>query len=415
MSIEDVCRGAQAAAVELALLTGERKDDALDHVAEALERRFDEILRDNADDLAEARSSRLPEAMIDRLLLDEARLRDIIATVRRVRALADPVGEVVRGWRLPNGLDVRQERVPLGVVAVVYESRPDVTGDAAALCLKAGNAVILRGGSAARHTNRLLAEVVEGAVLEAGLPARSVSHLSPDRDELLQLLKRSDFVDVIIPRGGTDLMEYLQAHSRIPVLHAAGGNCHVYVDAAADLDKALAIVINAKCQRPGVCNSVETLLVHERVAPAFLPRVFAELDRRGVELAVDRTAAALAPDLPLKRANRAHFETEFLALKLAVRVVASLDEAVEHIAAYGTRHSEAIVTEDTVAARLFTRRVDAACVYVNASTRFTDGGQFGFGAAIGISTQKLHARGPIGPRELTCAKYVVWGDGQVRP
>ena len=247
MSIEDVCRAAHGAAAQLALLTGDRKDDALEHVAEALERRFDEILRDNTDDLAEARSSRLPEAMIDRLLLDEARLRDIIASVRAVQALPDPVGEVVRGWRLPNGLEVRQERVPLGVVAVVYESRPNVTVDAAALCLKTGNAVILRGGSAARHTNRLLAEVVEGAVLEAGLPPRSVSHLSPDRDELLELLKQRDFVDVVIPRGSVDLTEYLQAHSQIPVLHAAGGNCHVYVDAAADLDKALAIVVNAKC------------------------------------------------------------------------------------------------------------------------------------------------------------------------
>jgi glutamate-5-semialdehyde dehydrogenase len=415
VSIEDVCRAAHGAAAELALLTGDRKDDALEHVAEALERRFDEILRDNADDLAEARSSRLPEAMIDRLLLDEARLRDIIASVRAVQALPDPVGEVVRGWRLPNGLEVRQERVPLGVVAVVYESRPNVTVDAAALCLKTGNAVILRGGSAARHTNRLLAEVVEGAVLEAGLPARSVSHLSPDRDELLELLKQRDFVDVIIPRGSSDLMEYLQAHSQIPVLHAAGGNCHVYVDAAADLDKALAIVVNAKCQRPGACNSMETLLVHEKAATDFLPRAFAELGRRGVELAVDRAAASLTPQLPLRRANKAHYETEFLALKLAVRVVASLDEAVEHIATYGTRHSEAIVTEDAEAARSFTRRVDAACVYVNASTRFTDGAQFGFGASIGISTQKLHARGPIGPSELTCAKYVVWGDGQVRP
>jgi glutamate-5-semialdehyde dehydrogenase len=415
VSIEDVCRAAHAAAAELALLTRERKDDALDHVAEALERRFDEILRDNADDLTEARSSRLPEPMIDRLLLDEARLRDIIASVRRVQALPDPVGEVVRGWRLPNGLVVRQERVPLGVVAVVYESRPNVTVDAAALCLKTGNAVILRGGSAARHTNRLLAEVAEGAVLEAGLPARSVSHLSPDRDELLELLKQGDLVDVIIPRGGTELMEYLQAHSRIPVLHAAGGNCHVYVDAAADLDKAFAIVINAKCQRPGDGNSMETLLVHEKVAAAFLPRAFTELDRRGVELAVDRAAAALTPDLPLKRANKPHYETEFLALKLAVRVVASLDEAVEHIGTYGTRHSEAIVTEDAAAARSFTRRVDAACVYVNASTRFTDGDQFGFGTAIGISTQKLHARGPIGASELTCAKYVIWGEGQVRP
>ncbi len=416
MSIEDVCRAAHGAAAELALLTRERKDDALGHVAEALERRFDEILRDNADDLDEARKSRLPEAIIDRLLLDEARLRDIIASVRAVQALPDPVGEVVRGWRLPNGLEVRQERVPLGVVAVVYESRPNVTVDAAALCLKTGNAVILRGGSAARHTNRLLAEVVEGAVLEAGLPARSVSHLSPDRDELLQLLKQSDFVDLIIPRGGSDLMEYLQAHSRIPVVRAAGGNCHVYVDAAADLDKALAIVINAKCQRPGVCNSMETLLVHEQVAQAFLPLAFAELERRGVELAVDRAAAAAVPG-PCRSSEPTGPTTRPSSWRSSWPSGSSprwtRRSSTSPRTAPVTRRPSSPRT--AAAARSFTRRVDAACVYVNASTRFTDGDQFGFGAAIGISTQKLHARGPIGLRELTCAKYVVWGDGQVRP
>jgi glutamate-5-semialdehyde dehydrogenase len=413
MTIDEVCRAARGAATELAGLTRRRKDDALEHVAEAIERRFDEILRDNAEDLVLARRARLPEALVDRLLLDEDRLRDLIGSVRRVAGLDDPVGEVVRGWRLPNGLEIRQQRVPLGVVAVVYESRPDVTVDAAALCLKTGNAVILRGGSAARHSNRILAEVVEGAVLGAGLPARSVSHVSPDRDELLELLHSSD-VDVIVPRGGAELIDYLKAHSRAPLLYAGGGNCHIYVDASADVDMASQIVLNAKCQRPGVCNAVETLLVHADVAAAFLPSMMTELTRRGVELAVDKAAAALGPELPLKRANRSHFETEFLDLKLAVRVVASLDEALEHIATYGTGHSEAIVTENVAAAKEFTRRVDAACVYVNASTRFTDGGEFGFGAELGISTQKLHARGPIGPRELTCAKYVIWGDGQVR-
>jgi glutamate-5-semialdehyde dehydrogenase len=414
MSIQEVCRAAKEASVELALLTRARKDDALEHVADALERRFDEILRDNADDLAAARRDRLPEALVDRLLLDEARLRDLIATVLAVKAQADPVGQIVRGWLLPNGLQVRQLRVPLGVVAVVYESRPGVTVDAAALCLKTGNAVILRGGSAARHTNRILAEVIEGAVLEAGLPARAVSHLSAERDELLELLNYDDLVDVIIPRGGSELMGYLRAHSRIPVLFASGGNCHIYVDAAANLEKALAIVINAKVQRPGGSSAAETLLVHQAVAADFLPGALTELSRRGVELAVDKVAAGLVPDLPVKRVSRAHFEAEFLALKLAVRVVASLDEAIEHIATYGTRHSEAIITEDLTAASAFTRRVDAACVYVNASTRFTDGEQLGFGAEVGVSTQKLHARGPIGLTELTCAKYVVWGDGQVR-
>lgn len=412
MTIEELCHAAHQAADYLAQLTSGRKDEALERVAEAIERRFDEILHENTEDLRLARRSRLPEALVDRLLLDEDRLRDAIASVRRIAALEDPVGELVRGWRLPNGLEVRQQRVPLGVVAVVYESRPDVTVDAAALCLKTGNAVILRGGSAARHSNRILAEVVEGAVLEAGLPARCVSHLSTDHQELLELV-RGD-VDVIVPRGGTDLLDYLRAHSTVPLLYAGGGNCHVYVDAAADPDMAYQIVLNAKCQRPGVCNAMETLLVHQSVAGTFLPPVLAELDRRGVELAVDKAAALLGGDLPLKRANRSHYETEFLDLKLAVHVVASLDEAVHHIGKYGTGHSEAIVTDDLEAATAFTRRVDAACVYVNASPRFTDGGQFGFGAELGVSTQKLHARGPIGPRELTCLKYVIWGEGQVR-
>lgn len=414
MTTDETCRAAKAAAGELALLTRARKDDALHHIAEALERRFDEILRDNAEDLRLARQSRLPETLIDRLLLDEERLRDAIRSVRRVAALDDPVGEVVRGWRLENGMDVRQVRVPLGVVAVIYESRPAVTVDAAALCLKSGNAVILRGGAAAKHSNRILAEVIEGAVLESGLAARSVSHLSPDREELLELLRCRDAVDVIVPRGGADLLEYLVAHSHIPLLYAAGGNCHVYVDSAADLDKAHAIVVNAKCQRPGTGNAAETLLVHQRVAATLLPQLLQELDRRGVEMAVDKATTTLIEGLQLKRANRSHYETEFMALKLAVRVVNSLEEALEHIAAYGSGHSEAIVTEDAVAARTFLRRVDAACVYVNASTRFTDGAEFGFGAEIGVSTQKLHARGPIGVRELTCTKYEIWGDGQVR-
>jgi glutamate-5-semialdehyde dehydrogenase len=299
-------------------------------------------------------------------------------------------------------------------VAVIYEARPNVTVEAAALCLKTGNAVILRGGSAAKHSNRILAEVTQGAVLEAGLPREAVSYLTPDRRELEELLKQRRYVDLIIPRGGEELKDFLLEHSKVPVIYAAGGNCHVYVDARADLEKATRIIINAKCQRPGVCNAAETLLVHADVAAAFLPRAVDELKRRGVELVVDKAAADVLGDPSLKRANKTHYETEFLALKLAVRVVESLDEALEHIATYGTRHSEAIVTEDLAAARRFTAGVDAACVYVNASTRFTDGGQFGLGAEMGISTQKLHARGPIALQELTTVKYELWGDGQVR-
>jgi glutamate-5-semialdehyde dehydrogenase len=414
VKVDELCTAARRAARELAALPRERKDAALHGVAEALERRAAEILRENQEDLRLARAQRQPDALIDRLLLDEDRLADMVAAVRAVAALPDPVGRIDDGWRLPNGLELRKVREPLGVVAVIYEARPNVTVDAAALCLKTGNAVVLRGGTAAKHSNRLLAEAVQGAVIEAGLPRAAIGWLGPDRAELDELLLQRGLVDVVIPRGGEALKDYLLEHSRVPVIYAAGGNCHVYVDASADVEMATRIIVNAKCQRPGVCNAAETLLVHRDVAPAFLPGAVTELKRRGVELVVDKATADLLDDGDLKRANRTHYETEFLGLKLAVRTVAGLDEALEHIAAYGTGHSEAIVTSDLAAARRFARQVDAACVYVNASTRFTDGGEFGLGAEMAISTQKLHARGPIGLEELTCVKYVVWGEGQIR-
>ena len=415
MSVQQICAAAQRASRVLAGLPRSRKDEALGAIADALARRAAEILAENADDVRLAREKRLSDALIDRLLLDEDRLRDVAASVRALAALPDPVGQLVDGWRLKNGVELRKVRVPLGVVAVIYEARPNVTVDAACLCLKTGNAVILRGGSAAMHSNRILSEVVQGAVIEAGLPREAVSYLTPDRRELDELLEQRRYVDLVIPRGGEDLKNYLMEHSKVPVIYAAGGNCHVYVDAAADLDKAVPIIVNAKCQRPGVCNAAETLLVHRDVATEFLPRAVEELKRRGVELVVDKAAADVLGDPTLKRANKTHYDTEFLALKLAVHVVDSLDEALEHIATYGTRHSEVIVSEDLGAARRFTAEVDAACVYVNASTRFTDGGEFGLGAEMGISTQKLHVRGPIALQELTCVKYELWGDGQVRP
>ena len=414
MKVEQLCAEAQRASRVLAGLTRAQKDEALFAVADALRRRSAEILAENDEDIRLARENKLADALVDRLLLDEDRLRDVEAAVHDVAALPDPVGQLVDGWRLDNGVELRKVRVPLGVIAVIYEARPNVTVDAAALCLKSGNAVILRGGSAALHTNRILAEVVQGAVIEVGLPREAVMYLTPDRRELAELLKQRRYVDLVVPRGSEDLKEYLLENSKVPVIYAAGGNCHVYVDAAADLDKALPIIINSKCQRPGVCNAAETLLVHEEVAAAFLPRAAEELKRRGVELVVDKVAGDAIGDPTLKRANKTHYDTEFLALKLAIHVVASVDEAIDHVNTHGTRHSEAIVTEDLAAARAFTARVDAACVYVNASTRFTDGGQFGLGAELGNSTQKLHVRGPIALQELTCVKYELWGDGQVR-
>ena len=414
MKIEQLCIASRDASRVLSTLSRARKDSALIAVAEAIERRSAEILTENRDDVREARESRLPDAMVDRLLLDEDRLNDVAVSVRALAAFTDPIGQIVAGWRLENGLELRKMRVPLGVIAVVYEARPNVTVDAACLCLKTGNAVILRGGSAAKHTNRILTEVVQGAVIEAGLPREAVAYLSPDRRELAELIQQRRYVDLVIPRGGEQLKDYLLEHSKVPVVYAAGGNCHVYVDAAADLEKATQIIVNAKCQRPGVCNAAETLLVHEAVAAAFLPRAAEELKRRGVELVVDEATSGILGDPSLKRATEADYDTEFLALKLAVRVVASIDEALGHIARYGTRHSEAIVSDDLGAAHRFTAEVDAGCVYVNASTRFTDGGQFGLGGEMGNSTQKLHVRGPIALDDLTCVKYVLWGDGQVR-
>lgn len=398
-------------------MSGKQKNRALLEIAAALERRRGEILRENRDDVKEGKAARLSGALLDRLMLDEDRIREMAAGVRKLAQLPDPVGEVVEGKRLPNGLELKKVRVPFGVVAVIYEARPNVTTDAAGLCIKTGNAVILRGGSASLHSIRMLTEVISGALIDAGFPPDAVLLIeSRDRAPLRELLRMREFVDIVIPRGGEALKEFLVKNSNIPVIYAAGGNCHVYVDAGADLEKAAAITVNAKVQRPGVCNAAETLLVHKDIAPAFAPLVAGELAARGVKLFVTPEFREMAGDKAkgMEKATEEHFVTEFLDLKMAVKVVDSLDEAVEHIARYGTGHSEAIVTEDLVAARAFADRVDAACVYINASTRFTDGGQFGMGAEIGISTQKLHARGPLGLRELTSTKYVITGEGQVR-
>jgi glutamate-5-semialdehyde dehydrogenase len=338
------------------------------------------------------------------------------AGTRKIAALPDPVGEVIDGFRLPNGLDVRKVRVPLGVVAVVYEARPNVTIDAAALCLKSGNAIVLRGSSTAVHSNAVLAGVASAAAVDAGLPSGALSLVAGGgRDELAELATQTGVVDLIIPRGGEGLKEALKGVATVPVIYAASGNCHVYVDASADLDAAHAITLNAKLQRPGVCNAAETLLVHADIAASFLPAVLGALSQAGVTLHGDERARRAAPDAPMDDATVDDWDTEYLALELAVGVVDSAEEAIGHIGAHGSGHSEAIVTRDTESARAFQLGVDAACVYVNASTRFTDGGEFGMGAEIGNSTQKLHARGPIGLRELCTFKYLVEGDGHVRP
>ena len=415
-TVTDTCLAARAAARLLAGMGSKVKDAALLGIASALEARTPEILEANARDVEGGRVAGLSPALLDRLTLDRARVRAMAEGARAIAALRDPVGEVVEGFRLPNGLDVRKVRVPLGVVAVVYEARPNVTIDAAALALKSGNAVVLRGSSSAVHSNAVLAAVAAQAAEEAGVPAGALALVAGGgREELAELATRTGVVDLIIPRGGEGLKAALSAVATVPVIYAASGNCHVYVDATADLEAATAIAVNAKVQRPGMCNAAETLLVHRDIAPEFLPRALAALADEGVELRGDDTTRALAGDVDVRAADAADWATEFLALVLAVRVVDSLEEAIEHVTAYGSGHSEAIVTRDTAAARAFSLGVDAACVYVNASTRFTDGGEFGMGAEIGNSTQKLHARGPIGLRELCTTKYLVEGDGHVRP
>ena len=382
----------------------------------ALVERADEILEANARDLESGRENGLSSALLDRLALSHSRIADMAAGVRKIASLPDPVGEVIDGSRLPNGLDVRKVRVPLGVVAVVYEARPNVTIDAAALCLKSGNAIVLRGSSSAAHSNAVLAAIAAQAAGDAGLPDGSLSLVAGGgREELAELATQTGVVDLVIPRGGEGLKAALKGVATVPVIYAASGNCHVYVDSSADLEAARAIILNAKLQRPGTCNAAETLLVHADVAEAFLPQTLRALADADVALHGDDRARGAAPDVTVHEAVAEDWDTEYLALELAVGVVDSTAEAIAHINAHGSGHSEAIVTRDTESARAFQLGVDAACVYVNASTRFTDGGEFGMGAEIGNSTQKLHARGPIGLRELCTFKYLVEGSGHVRP
>jgi glutamate-5-semialdehyde dehydrogenase len=386
---------AREASRVLAALDGEARNAALTAVAAAIERRTEEVLAANAEDVAGA-GAQTP-AVVDRLRLDAGRVAGIAAGVLAISELPDPLGTVLRDFTLENGIRIRKLRVPLGVVLVVFEARPNVAVDAAALCVKSGDACILRGSRLAAHTNSVLVDIVRDSLSASGIPADAVVAVGGGHEALDELLADPATADVVIPRGGEELKKRLLRDSRIPVLAAAGGNCHVYVDAAADAAAAVAIAVNAKTQRPGVCNAAETLLVH-RDRPELRDEICAALRAAGVELLEGEEA----------------WETEFLDLRMAVRTVDSLDEAIEHVNRYGTGHSEAIVTDDAEAAARFANEVDAAAVYVNASTRFTDGGEYGMGAEIGISTSRLHARGPIGLEELTTTKYVAWGDGQTR-
>jgi glutamate-5-semialdehyde dehydrogenase len=411
--VVDLGRRARAASRVLATASSAATNDALLTAADLLGDRAADIVAANAADLEAGAAGGLEAGPLDRLRLTEARIAGMAAGLRTVAALPDPVGEVLDGWRRPNGLLIERVRVPLGVVAVIYENRPNVTSDAAGLCLKSGNAALLRGSSTALRSNQAIAALLREALVKADLPDDGVILVEdPSHEAAIAVMRLTEYVDCLIPRGGPSLIRSVRDHATVPVIIDGDGNCHVYVDAAADLDQALAILVNAKTHRTSVCNAAESLIVHAAVADEFVPRAAAALGERGVELVGDPAARRLAP--AIGPATDADYGAEFLDLKLSVAVVANLDAAIAHVNRYGTGHTEAIVTTDLAAARRFTREVDAAAVVVNASTRFTDGEEFGFGAEIGISTQKLHARGPMGLRELTTYKYLVWGDGQVR-
>ena len=417
--VRAVAERAGNAAADLAPLSRSVKDAALEAIADALVKRADEITAANAQDVARAREDGTSEAMVDRLTLTPQRIEAIADAVREIVELPDPVGESVRGGVLPNGLELRQVRVPLGVVGIIYEGRPNVTVDAAALCLKSGNAALLRGSSSAYDSNTAIVGVIRDALADTGVPVDAVQLVPGRTRESSQALMRArGLVDVLIPRGGASLIQAVVRDSTVPVIETGEGLCHVYVDAEADLDKAVDITVNAKTQRCSVCNSTETLLVHEAVAEDFLPRALAELARAGVtvhgDTRVQEIARAHGSPAEVVAATEEDWGTEYLSLDLSVRVVPTVDEALAHIRRYSTRHTEAIVTDSLKTSRYFVSRVDAAAVMVNASTRFTDGGEFGFGAEIGISTQKLHARGPMGLTEMTSTKYIVTGDGHVR-
>jgi len=411
--IMEIGKSAKSASYLLAGISTEIKNHALQAMARALEERAEVILSANRQDMDEGRTKGLSDALLDRLLLTRDRIKDMSEGLRELIAIPDPIGEITRMSARPNGLRVGKMRVPLGVVGIIYEARPNVTVDAAGLCLKAGNAVILRGGSEALNSNKALTNVISTAATGAGIPEGAIQLIPiAEREAANMMMTMNEYIDVLIPRGGAGLIKTVTAQATVPVLQTGVGNCHIYLEEDADPDMALNIVVNAKTQRPGVCNAMETLLVNAKAAAEILPPIAAALQEKGVELrGCPRTREIVPGCLP---ATEDDWGTEYLGFILAVKIVDDLDEAIEHIHKYGTGHSEAIITESYRKASLFVQRVDAAAVFVNASTRFTDGRQFGFGAEIGISTQKLHARGPMGIEELTSSKFIILGNGQIR-
>jgi len=411
--ILNICKKAKEASYILARLPMDIKNKALYNMADALEKNAEEILEANKKDVEASKAKGVREALLDRLILTKSRISKMAQCLREVAELPDPVGEIVKTWIRPNGLIIGQMRVPLGVVAVIYESRPDVTSDAAGICLKSGNAVILRGGSDAINSNIAIGKILNEAAVESGIPDGAIQVVPiTERSAALELMKMRGYVDVLIPRGGASLIRAVIENAKVPVIETGTGNCHIYVESDADLDKAVDIIINAKCQRPGTCNAAEKLLVHKDIAKKFLPRIINELRNHGVEIRGCEETRKIVPDV--KPATEEDWYTEYLDLIIGVKIVSGLDEAIAHINKYGTKHSDAILTSDFNKALRFIRDVDSAAVYWNASTRFTDGNQYGLGAEIGISTQKLHARGPMSVQHLTSIKYFILGRGHIR-
>jgi glutamate-5-semialdehyde dehydrogenase len=411
--IKKICQKAKVASVEMAKLSTESKNIALCRMANALEANVEKILTANQADVKAAKTKGLKAALLDRLALDQKKVQTMANELREVSALPDPIGTLLSSWTRPNGLIISQVRVPIGVVGIIYESRPNVTSDSAGICIKSGNAVILRGGSDALNSNVCIGNVLRDALAETNVPVDAVQVVnSPDRKVAEELMNMRGYIDVLIPRGGADLIKTVVNKSHIPVIETGTGNCHVYVEEDADLEKATLIIINAKCQRPGTCNAAEKLLVHSKIAKQYLPVVITELRKNGVEIRGDLETRRIVPDV--KAATEEDWGTEYLDLIIGVKVVKNLTEAIVHINKYGTKHSDSILTADFDKAMKFIKEIDSAAVYWNASTRFTDGNQFGLGAEIGISTQKLHARGPMSAQHLTTTKYVILGSGQIR-
>ncbi|MBX7148560.1 glutamate-5-semialdehyde dehydrogenase [bacterium] len=411
--IQKLARLTREASSELLTLSSDQKNQILMEMAEEIKKEMPSIIKENEKDLKAAKKKGLKGAMLERLELNEKRVHDMAKGLVEVAKLPDPVGQIVKEWERPNGLKIRRMRIPLGVIAVVYESRPNVTVDAAGLCFKSGNAVILRGGSEAFYSNQILGKVLQAVLKRHDLDSSVISLVpSPDRKMLTDLLKLSQYIDVVIPRGGEGLMRFMEEHSSIPIIKHDKGVCNLFVDESADMDMARVIVENSKVQRPGVCNALENLLIHEKIAPSFLPMMSKHFNKLSVELRADKEALKIVPTL--KKAKDADWDTEYLDLILSVKVVKNIGEAINFIRKHGSKHTEAIVTQNADHADLFIRSLDSSCIVVNASTRFNDGGELGLGAEIGISTTKLHAFGPMGLEELTTTKFVVKGDGQVR-